>query len=392
MAERSSELDEGTEIEVSKANKFDKTSGASDDTYLESRSTEDSLDDDEIVDTTDDASDSDETSDDATDETEKIRTDIVETRSQLSETIDAIQEKLSFSNISEQVKDEVTDHINSALQTAKDSVYDATLGKVGNVMNYINKGMNELSEVDVVRSARKNPLAISLIGLGLGMLVMNSFSSKKQKSYRYKNDYDYDREDDFQRREFSSRDNQSSFAGVQSKVSDAAGKVGETVSGAAGKVGETVTGAAGAVSETVTDVAGKAYKQVGNLGSQVKDVAGSAQDQYEYYIEENPLAVGAVALALGAAVGMSIPSTRFEGELMGETRDNLMQKAQETARGAIDKVQQVAGNVTETVKHAAGDVVQSVKDSAGDVVQTVKDGAGDVTKTVTDEAKKQGLT
>jgi hypothetical protein len=25
---------------------------------------------------------------------------------------------------------------------------------------------------------------------------------------------------------------------------------------------------------------------------------------------------------------MSIPSTRFEGELMGETRDNLMQKAE----------------------------------------------------------------
>lgn len=381
MAERSSELDEGTEIKVTEADTFDKMDNASDDVYLASRSAEDSFDDDESSDTDGDVTPSDETSE----ETEKIRTDIVETRSQLSETIDAIQEKLSFSNISEQVKDEVSEHINSALQTAKDSVYGATLGKVGNVMNYVNKGMNELAEADVMRTAKKNPIAVSLIGLGIGMLVMNVFSSKKRTSYRYKNDndYDYDREDDYQERGFSSRgnqtarSNQSTFGGVQSRVSDAAGKVGETFSGAA----DAVSGAAGAVSGTVGDAAGRAYEQVGNFGSQVKDAAGSAQDQYEYYIEENPLAVGAVALALGAAVGMSIPSTRFEGELMGETRDNLMQKAQDTARGTIEKVKSVAGEVTEKVKDVAGDVAQTVKDSAGDVTQIAKD-----------EAKKQGLT
>jgi gas vesicle protein len=289
----------------------------------------------------------------------------------MSETIDAIQEKLSFSNISEQVKDEVSEHINSAIQTAKDSVYDATLGKVGNVMNYVNKGMNEVADTTVMKTVGKNPLAIGLIGLGLGLLYMNR--SEKRSQYRYnpnKTDYDFDREGGYQRREFSAKDNQSTFATAQSKVSDTVGSVSGTVSDAAG-----------AVSDTVSDVAGKAYEQVGNLGSQVKDVAGSAQDQYEYYMDENPLAVGAVALALGAAVGMSIPSTRFEGELMGETRDNLVNKAQATARDTIDKVQQVAGTVTETVKQAAGDVIETVKESAGDAAQTVKV-----------EAKKQGLT
>ena len=365
MAERSGELDEGTKINDSETGAINESGYTSVDTNLENHSTGDSANDE-----TSDA-DTGETSD----ETEKIRTDIVETRSQLSETIDAIQEKLSFSNISEQVKDEVSEHINSAIQTAKDSVYDATLGKVGNVMNYVNKGMNEVAETNMMRTALKNPLALTFIGLGLGLLYMNK--SEKRSQYRYKNNYDYEREGDYQRREFSSSgkqptatDNQSTLSNVQNKVSDAAGKVGDTVSNAAGTVSDTVSG-----------VASKAYTQVGNLGSQVKDVAGSAQDQYEYYIEENPLAVGAVALAIGAAVGMSIPSTRFEGELMGETRDNLMQKAQETARETIGKVQKVAGNVTETVKQAAGDLAQNVKDSAGDVSQTVKD-----------EAKKQGLT
>ncbi|HXH70982.1 MAG TPA: DUF3618 domain-containing protein [Pyrinomonadaceae bacterium] len=368
MAERSGELNKGTEIKVGKTDAINKVNDSFDNTDLENRSTA-NFGNDEKFDTN-----MDETSDD----TEKIRTHIVETRSQMSETIDAIQEKLSFSNISEQVsnigeqvKDEVSEHISSAIQTAKDSVYDATLGKVGNVMNYVNKGMNEVADTKLGHTIRKNPLPIALIGLGLGMLYMNK--SEKRSQYRYnrnKTDYDYDREGGYDRREFSSRNNQSTLTSAQTKVSDAAGKVGETVSGAAG-----------AISDTVSDVAGKAYEQVGNLGSQVKDVAGSAQDQYEYYMDENPLAVGAVALALGAAVGISIPSTRFEGELMGETRDNLMQKAEETARGTIDKVKSVAGEVTEKVKNVAGEVAQTVKDSTGDVIQTVKD-----------ESNKQGLT
>ncbi|MDQ3061795.1 MAG: hypothetical protein M3R14_02880, partial [Acidobacteriota bacterium] len=131
----------------------------------------------------------------------------------------------------------------------------------------------------------------------------------------------------------------------------------DTVSGAAGKVSETVGNVAGAVSDTVGGVASKAYKQVGNFGSQAQDLAGTAQEQYEYYMDENPLAVGAVALALGAAVGLAIPSTRVENQWMGETRDNLVQQARETANDAVEKVQevagQVAGQVTETVKETA---------------------------------------
>jgi gas vesicle protein len=379
MAERPGELDEVTEIKVSRTDQLDRTNDSFSDTNLENRSTGD----------VDGSSGFNTDTDVTTDETEKIRTEIVETRSQMSETIDAIQEKLSFANISEQVssigdqvKDEVSEHISSAIQTAKDSVYDATLGKVGNIMNYVNKGINELAETDMGHTVRRNPLAVGLIGLGLGLLFMNS--NKKLSKYRYnrnENDYDfdynYDREGDYQNRRGSSRNNQSTFAVAQNKVGDVAGRVGETVSGAAGAVSETVSGVAG----SVTDVAGKAYKQVGDLGSQVKDVADSAQDQYEYYIEENPLAVGAVALALGAAVGMSIPSTRFEGQLMGETRNNLMQKAEETARETIDKVKNVAGEVTEKVRNVAGEVAQTVKDSAGDVTQPIKD-----------EAKNQGLT
>src|ERR1043165_2962736 len=65
------------------------------------------------------------TADTGNDETEHLKTQTEETRSQMSETIDALQEKLSFSNLSEQV----SEHVNNAIETAKNSVYDATIGK-----------------------------------------------------------------------------------------------------------------------------------------------------------------------------------------------------------------------------------------------------------------------
>ena len=342
-------------------------------------------------------------SDEVTDETEQ-------TRSSFGDTINAIQQKLSLSTLSEQVKDEVSGQISSAFETAKTSVYDATLGQVGTIMSYVNKGMDEFGKSKVGRAAYAQPLALSLIGLGVGMILVNGFSKGKRTTKTYRYNYEGDGGDNERRGISSSSGGSSTFERARSSVSDYAGQAYEGVGSAAGAVGdyagkaretvgdyagkakETVGDYAGRVSEAVSGYAGSAREQVGNLGGKAKDYAGAAQDQYEHYMDENPLAVGAVALALGAAVGMAFPSTQYENRLMGETRDDLLDKAQGAAREALGKVQAAAGNVTETVKQVAGEVTQSVKDGAGDITQKVKEGAGTITDSVKDEAANQGST
>lgn len=301
----------------------------------------------------------------AADNPEKIRANIKETRSEMTETINAIEEKLSISNISEQVKAEVSEYVGETIQTAKNTVYDATISRAGNIMRYVNKEINEFGESDTAKTLSRNPVALGLIGLGLGILFLGSKKKTHSKNRHQKDyDYDYDIDERDYNRSFSSKSGNSTFSSAQIKVSDVAGKVSDTVSGAAstvsdkvssvaGAVGETFSSAAGAVSETFGDVTKKAYKQAGKAGATAQDFAGSAQDQYEHYMEKNPLAVGAVALALGAAVGFAFPSTRIESKYMGEARNNLLQKAEETARDAVEKVQQVAGQVTDTVKEEA---------------------------------------
>ncbi|HEX8250694.1 MAG TPA: DUF3618 domain-containing protein [Pyrinomonadaceae bacterium] len=309
------------------------------------------------------------TSEDAPEETEQLKAQIEETRSQMGETIDAIQERLSFQNISDQVKEQVSEHISSAFETAKDTVYDATIRKAGDFMQSmnksVNKGLDEISKSEAMHVVRANPLALSLIGLGVGLLLMNGY--KKKSSYRYADGSNggHQGKGAYASGGAAYSSNQPSMlksaqdkitgtassayesvgnvaSGAYDSVSNVAGSTYESVSGAASTAVSSVTGAASTAVSGVTDYAGRAYEKVGDLRTQ-------AAEQYDYYIEENPLAVGAVALALGAAVGMALPSTRVESQLMGETKQQLLQKAQDTAGDLVDRVKQVASEAQKTI-------------------------------------------
>ncbi len=273
---------------------------------------------------------------DTTDEPEQIKAQIEETRAQMGETIDAIQEKLSFSNISEQVSEQ----INSTVETAKDAVYDATIGKAGTFMKNIG---NELSKTGVVQTARDNPFPFLLIGLGVGLLAYNGFGGKRRS-----NGGNSGNVSSISKYLPSQIPGKATLKSAQEKI----GGVASSVGGAASNAYGSVSGAASTAYEGVGNFAGTAYEKAGELGTQ-------AREQYDYYIEENPLAVGAVALALGAAVGFSIPSTQYEGNLMGEARHNLLQKAQDTAGELVDKVKQVASEAQKTI----GDEVKAQTDS-----------------------------
>jgi hypothetical protein len=74
---------------------------------------------------------------------------------------------------------------------------------------------------------------------------------------------------------------------------------------------------------------------------------------------ENPLAVGAGALLLGAVVGLAIPETEKENELLGETRDSVMDKAQQMAKTATSRAQDAAADL---VSDAATKIVSGTNE------------------------------
>lgn len=269
---------------------------------------------------------------------DEIRQQIEETRASMSETIDAIGEKLSFANISEQVKEQVSEQIDSAIETVKGKAYEATVGKAETFMksagilaeNFMkNAGdamkntSQKISKSQFYKTAQDSPLPLLLIGLGVGLLAYRSFGGKKQSSHHVANGGS-----NYKKRSFQSSETEKSALGSAQE------KIGDAVSGAY---------------QSVSGTASQAYRKVGDLGT-------AGRKQYENYLEEKPLVVGAVAAIIGATVALAIPATRYEDELMGEARQNLVQK---------------------------------VEDSTGDLVGKVKDFVNDAGKTIGDEVKNQ---
>jgi Protein of unknown function (DUF3618) len=104
---------------------------------------------------------------------------------------------------------------------------------------------------------------------------------------------------------------------------------------------------------TVGDLASRAKEQAGALGDQAQTQVQQAQGQLQRVLNDNPLAVGAVALGLGAAVGLAAPRTQQESQLMGQARDRLLDTAQTVVQDTQQKVQRVAEEAQSAVKQEA---------------------------------------
>ncbi|HZA36418.1 MAG TPA: hypothetical protein VE505_15885, partial [Vicinamibacterales bacterium] len=101
------------------------------------------------------------------------------------------------------------------------------------------------------------------------------------------------------------------------------------------------------------------------------------------WMEENPLAVGAVAMAVGAAVGLALPETRREQELMGDARDRMVDNAKSMANTAVDRATEAAQNLVGTAKGAA-DTTSTTANTAQDAISRASQAAKDTINKATD--------
>ncbi len=54
----------------------------------------------------------------------------------------------------------------------------------------------------------------------------------------------------------------------------------------------------------------------------------TASTSVDDWVHEYPLAAGAIAVAVGAAIGLSVPGTEIENRTLGETRDQAIEKGE----------------------------------------------------------------
>jgi hypothetical protein len=265
------------------------------------------------------------------------------------------------------------------------------------------------------RLAKQHPGPAAVIGVGLAwMLSENTKGSDDRAEYGYRPGYAgaYG---------YTGRRGYSGYAGTtgyetgyagdydegEGRVSSALHSAGDKVSSAAGTAKDAVTGAASTAKEAVVDAASTAKDAVIGAKDRVAEAAGTAREKaselswqareraryrtrqarvgFWETMEERPLALGAAAIALGVVAGLMIPSTRKEDELMGETRDRLMERAKEVGEDALEKGKQVASVAVDTLKEEA-ERQDLTPEKLAEKVRTV---AKEATNTVKEEGKRQ---
>jgi ElaB/YqjD/DUF883 family membrane-anchored ribosome-binding protein len=261
------------------------------------------------------------------DEIEITRVEIERTRAGMSETVDAIQERLSPENLKEQAKDRV--------EQAKDRVKEATVGKA------------QEAGSGIVDTIRQNPLPAALTGIGLGWLFVNA---RKQGSSRPPYRDTVYRDAAYVEGYPPTNEYAPAAPGYPSRYEGESGSsTGQALGNARDKVGETATQA----QDKAGELASRTQDRVSSLGEQARYQAQRASGGFQRMLRENPLAVGTLAVGVGAAVGLAIPETSKEHEVMGEARDNLVDKAQEKVQETQQKAQRVAEEAQSAVQQEA---------------------------------------
>ncbi len=276
----------------------------------------------------------------------EIRREIEHTRSQMDRNLDALEQKLTPSQLAMEAW----------------SLF---------------RGGSTAGAGRLWRTAKEHPGPAAVIGVGLAWLVTDSSRHGERREERLNDGPLY-------------QGYQGGGYGYTGKGRDQEGRISsalhgakETLSDAAGTAKHAVSDAAGSAKEAVSDAAGSAREAVSEARSQVSRQARRAQMGFWQGMEERPLAIGAAVMALGVVAGLLVPSTRKEDELMGETRDQLLDKARELGGEALDKGKQVASVAVDTLKDEAErqdltpeKLAEKVRIVAREAVSTVKEEGG----------------
>lgn len=305
-----------------------------------------------------------------------LRHEIANTRADIGSTIEQLHGKLNPTVLKEQAieslseiklhlkqelaeaKDALKSEMKSELSEARAAVREATVGKVEHVMSDAQETVKKTSR-SFVDTVVENPIPAALAGIGLTWLLFSARnkSSGGQLSERVSagankaltNAKDYVGQNIDRARDGV----QHTASSVAHRASDLAGQAQSKVSGLAHDATDKVSGLAHNASDKVTDLAHQATDRAAHVAHDAQDFAkhtvedvsrrgkelgSKTQEQYD----RNPLYFGAAMVAVGTAVGLAIPISRKEEEVMGAVRDHVMHKAEQLAHDKVIQVSDLA--------------------------------------------------
>ena len=269
---------------------------------------------------------------------ETVQTELVEAKSALkSEVLDEVQAAKS--------------RFNEEMVHAKAAVREATIGKVENMIQQTQKRVRVASR-SAMDTIKDNPIPAALAGAGLAWL----FLSSRRKRNRPELDVEVRDQPRAIARTVEHEEPESTDAGsTGEQIRDFAQHTGKKVADATHDAASAVSHFAQSAKDSASDVAHRAQGTAIELSRDARKQVRRVRRRSSELYRSNPIAVGTAMLALGTAIGLGIPSTKTEDDLVGGARDDVLKKGRQLAHQAFEK----AGDAVAHVGAADAEPAQS---------------------------------
>jgi hypothetical protein len=212
---------------------------------------------------------------------------------------------------------------------------------------------------DLGDAARKNPLSAALIGMGVIWLFTGNRPAERAGNLARRTGLD---------RIPDAAGN--AFDAARSAMRSGADALGDSVASGTGALRDSGADVINNAAGRGRDYADAASDYVGSLPEAGAEMFDTFRSNLSDVFERQPLALGAIGLAIGAGIAAALPSSEVEAEYLGEASDGLKAKAVDFASEQADRVTTVADNVMDAVSDEArkqGLTLDGAKSAAADI-------------------------
>lgn len=173
---------------------------------------------------------------------------------------------------------------------------------------------------NLVNTVRDNPVPTLLTALGVAWLMYGQGNRGSSTDYGYASSASYGVDPDYEQHPSKTAELKDKAVHLKDSVKNNVGHMGHRV---------------GRTSAHWRDSASHA-------GHEIRARAGRAGHTFQSLLHEQPLAVGAIGIAVGALIAASLPSTATEDRYKGEQRDKMAAKAKQKAHQGKEKINAMA--------------------------------------------------
>ena len=211
-------------------------------------------------------------------------------------------------------------------------------------------------------AVRRNPVSAALIGMGIMWMFSGRIAGLSGEAARRTG---LDRIPDAAGEAFDS---------AGSMMKSGARALGDSVSSAAGTVqnsGAAVVEKAAQFGREQADTVSEYASRLPGYGSEMLDEVRSSLAEL---FRTQPLALGAIGLAIGAGIAAALPPTEVEAEYLGESADAVKEKAREFASEQASRATAAAGSaISAAVAEARnqGLTLEDAKSAAGEISEKI---------------------